>query len=225
MSQKKQLHILSELSAHPIARNIEWSELIPALSSIGLLRSESNGNYNFTRNGHTIVFERSQDKTLAIADVLKLRHYLRLSSQPIETDVTLLHSVIIAVDHHNATVIHNPRTDTESIEKFHANLTKGRILHKTHHSPSFNDANPIDDSHYFDAIIKSMMKSQRIVILSHGTSSSSAAEKLFAIVEAGYPTLVSNIVAIKKCDLEAMTEAQIIELGTELLHGSVDTIA
>lgn len=224
MSQKKQLHTLSELSAHPVARTIEWGHLIPALSSIGLMQSESNGNYNFTRNGHTIVFERPNSKELGVADVLKLRHFLRLSAQPVDTDTVLLHSVIIAVDHHKAIIIHNPGTQTELVEKHHADLTKGRILHKTHHSPSFSDSNPVDDTHYFDAIIKSMMKSQRIVILSHGTGSSSAAEKLFAITEKSYPAIVKNIVAIKKCDLEAMSEPQIIKLGTELLHGSAELI-
>lgn len=225
MSQKKHLHILSELSAHPIARNIEWSELIPALSSIGLLKSEPNGNYEFTRNGHVVVFERSHDKVLEIEDVLKLRHFLRLSANPIETDVALLHSVVVAVDHHNATVIHNPGTDTESIEKIHADLTNGRILHKAKHHAPFNDENPVDSSGYFDSIIKSISDSQKVVILSHGTGSSSAAEKLLDVIEEDYPKIVNKIVAIKKCDLEAMTEPELIELGTELLHGPADKIA
>jgi hypothetical protein len=225
MSQKKHLHILSELSAHPIARNIEWSDLIQALSSIGLLSSESNGNYNFTRNGHSIVFERSHNKTLEVVDVLKLRHFLRLSSQSPDADVVEVQSEIVAVDHHTATVIHNPGTNTELIEKFHADLTKGRILHKRKQSSPFNDENPVDASGYFDAIIKSMMKSQRIVILSHGTGSSSAGEKLFGIINESYPKIVEKIVAVKKCDLESMTEPELIALGTELLIGTLDKIA
>jgi hypothetical protein len=224
MSQKKYLHILSELSAHPIARNIEWSDLIPALSSIGLLQSESNGNYNFTRNDHTIVFERSHNKTLEIADIIKLRHFLKLSSQPMNDDAALQNSEVVAIDHHVATVIHNPGTDSEFVEKFHADLTKERILHKTKQSPPFNDQNPTDSPGYFDAVIKSMMKSQRIVILSHGTGSSSAGERLFAIIRDNYPKIVNKIVAIKKCDLEAMTEPELIALGMELINDSVDKI-
>lgn len=51
-----------------------------------------------------------------------------------------------------------------------------------------------------------MMKSQRIVILSHGTSSSNAGEKLLTIIQARCPKIVDKIVAIKKCDLEPMTD-------------------
>jgi hypothetical protein len=224
MSQKKHLHILSELSVHPIARNIEWSDLIPALSSIGLLHSESNGNYDFTRNGHTLVLERSHNKTLDVADVLKLRHFLRLSSLSSNDDVTALRTEVVAIDYHTATIIHDPDMKDVSIEKIHADLTKGRILHKTKKSPPFHDENPIDPSGFFESIIKAMMKSQRIVILSHGTGSSSAGEKLFSIIEERYPKLFHKIVAIKKCDLEAMTEPEIIALGAELLNGSADKI-
>jgi hypothetical protein len=225
MSEKKHLHTISELSAHPISRNIEWTHLIPALSSIGLLTSESNGNYDFTRNGHTIVFERSHGKVLDIAEVLKLRHFLRLSTQSDGGDASLHYVQIVAIDHHKAIIIHDPGTSDERIDKIHADLTKGRILHKTKQSPTFSDGNPTDSAGYFDSIIKSMMKSRRIVILSHGTGSSSAGEKLFAIVEHNYPKVMDKIVAIKKCDLEAMTMPEIIELGTELLHGSAERIA
>ncbi|HEY8886168.1 MAG TPA: hypothetical protein VIM31_01560 [Candidatus Microsaccharimonas sp.] len=224
MSQKKHLHVLSELSTHPIARNIEWADLIPALSSIGILHSEANGNYDFTRNEHTIVFERSHNKTLEVADVLKLRHFLKLSAQSPDDDA-LNNTEIVAVDHHNATVVHNPGTANEVIEKFHADLSKGRMLHQKKQSPPFHDENPTDDSAYFDAIIKSMMKSQRIVILSHGTGSSSAGEKLFTLVDDSYPKVAHKIVAVQKCDLEAMTEPELIALGTELLNGTADVIS
>jgi len=225
MSDKKHLHTISELSAHPISRNIEWTHLIPALSSIGLLTSGSNGNYDFTRNGHTIVFERPHGKVLDIAEVLKLRHFLRLSAQPVEDDGSLHHVQIVAIDHHKAIIIHDPGMADERIEKLHADLTKGRILHKTKKSSTFGDENPTDSAGYFDSIIKSMMKSRRIVILSHGTGSSSAGEKLFAIVKENYPKAMGKIVAIKKCDLEAMTIPEIIDLGTELLHGTAERIA
>jgi hypothetical protein len=224
MSQKKHFHILSELSAHPIARNIEWSDLISALPSIGLLHSESNGNYELSRNGHKIVFERSHDKVLAIADVIKLRHFLKLSAQSEERDPALVRSVVIAIDHHKALIFHNIGTDDASTETFHADLENGRILHKTKHHPPFNDSSPVDDTNYFDLVIKSMMKSEHIVILSHGTGSSSAAEVLVEMITKSHPNLLTKIIAIKKCDLEAMTEPQMIEMGTELLQVSTERI-
>ena len=225
MSHRKHLHVLSELFAHPIARNIEWSELITALSSIGLLQSESNGNYEFSRNGYAIVFERSHSKTLEVQEVLKLRHFLRMSVHAKEEDPLLQNAEIVAIDHHEATVIHNPGSESELQEKFHADVSKSRILHKTKHRPSYNDENPTDVDGYFDAIIKSMMKSHSIVILSHGTGSSSAGEKLFKRIVEGYPKGVHKIIAVRKCDLEALTTPEVIELGVELLHGSPERIA
>ena len=95
---------MNQLSAHPIARNIEWSELIPALSTIGLLQAEKNGSYHFTRNGHTIAFEISHSKTLDIDEVLRLRHFLQLSAQPESDNIELTKDAVVAIDHHQATI-------------------------------------------------------------------------------------------------------------------------
>jgi hypothetical protein len=218
MSEKKHLHTLSELSAHPIARNIEWKDILPALSSVGLLHSESNGNYDFTRNGHKIVIERSHKKVLEISEVLSLRHFLVESAEPEAIDSELKHALIVAVDHHNATIIQNPGFNNVVVERVHADLTKGRILHKHPQTAPFSDHSPSDSDGYFDSIITYMMHSNRIVILSHGTGSSSAAEKLLIVITKKYPKILSHIVAMKKCDLENMSEPQILELGTTLLH-------
>ena len=224
MSEKKHLHILSELSAHPIARNIEWKDILPALASIGLLQSESNGHYDFSRNGHKIVIERSHQKVLDINEVLSLRHFLVESAQPETIDSELSHSLIIAVDHHSATIIQNPGLNNVVVEHVRADLTKGRILHKHPQTAPFSDHNPSDSDGYFDSIVKYMMHSSRIVVLSHGTGSSSAAEKLLVVITKNYPKVLSHIVAITKCDLENMSEPQIIELGTSLLKAPANEL-
>jgi hypothetical protein len=224
MSQKKHLHVLSELSAHPIARNIDWSDLIPALSTIGLVHSESNGSYRFTRSDHTIAFERPREKTVSMEDVLKLRHFLKTSATPADADPLLQRSLIVAIDHHKAIIVHNPQEQTQSIEMIHADLSGGRMLHQIKRHAPFSDNNPTDDPHYFDAVIKAMMKSERIVVLSHGTGSSNAAQKLMTIVSEEHPNIVQKIIAVAKVDLEAMTEAQIVARGAELLIGEVPVL-
>ncbi len=221
MSEKKHLHTLSELSAHPIARNIEWSELIPALASIGLLHEEKNGNYHFSRNDHSLVFERSHHKVLDIEEVLKLRHFLRLSARPESDDADTVEGAIVAIDYHKAFICHNPGSESESLVHLHANLSSGRILHKTAKTAPFNDSNPPEDAEYFESVIKEILPSKRIVILSHGTGSSRASDHLLEVIHKDYSEIAHRIVATKNCDLEAMTEPQIVELGTELLHGKV----
>ncbi|HEY8992417.1 MAG TPA: hypothetical protein VIM37_01045 [Candidatus Microsaccharimonas sp.] len=224
MSQKKHLHVLSELSAHPIARNIEWSDLIPALETIGFVHVESNGNYHFTRNDHTIALEQPRAKTVSMEDVLKIRRFLKTSATPKDVDPLLQRSVIVAIDHHKAIIIHNPQEQGQSIETIEADLSAGRKLHKIKHHAPFSDNNPTDDPLYFDLVIKAMMKSERIVILSHGTGSSNAAQKLMTIVTEEHPQIVHKIVAVAKVDLEAMSEAQIIARGTELLVGELPVL-
>jgi hypothetical protein len=223
MSVKKHLHLLSELSSHPIAHNIEWSELIPALASIGLIHTEKNGKYHFERHGHSIIFERSHHKVLDLEEVLKLRHFLLESASSInEHDAE--GGVIVAIDYHRAFICHNPGTDTESRLYVHADLRKGRKLHVRPTSLPFNDSHPTVDGEYFGTVIKEIMNSNRIVILGHGTSSSNASAPLLHLMNQRYPELMSRVVAVMRCDLEAMTEEELIKAGTKLLTNANDLV-
>lgn len=220
MSEQKHEHILSQLFAHPVARNIEWTELIPALSTIGLLQAEKNGSYHFVRNGHTLVFEMSHHKEVDVEDVLKLRHFLELSASSEEKSPDSVDEAIIAIDHHQATVYHEPGTESAQRVRLYADLTKERILHTHPTSPPFHTQTPLSDNDYYGSVIKEITKSKKVVILSHGTGTSNAASQLLAIIRKKYPELTSRIVAIKGCDLEAMTEPQLLELGAVSLRGN-----
>jgi hypothetical protein len=219
MSEKKHLHTLSELSAHPIARNIEWSELIPALSSIGLLSTEKNGKYHFERNGHSITIEHSHHKVLDIAEVLSLRHFMFLSASPADT-IDIDQGVIVAIDYHRAFICHNPGADTESQLYVHADLEKGRKLHTHATSLPSDDSHPTINREYFEAIITEIRLSSRIVILCHGTSSSNASAPLLQLMNQKAPELTHRIVAVIRCDLEAMSEEQLITAGSTVLRNA-----
>jgi hypothetical protein len=221
MSKQKHVHILSQLFIHPIARNVEWLELIPALSSIGLLQTEKNGNYHFTRNGHTLVFEVSSRKDLDMEDVLRLRHFLQSSAVPTGSDIDLEKDAIVALDHHQATIFHSPGTASERRIRLHADLTNDRILHTHPTSPPFHEMGPQVDGDYFESVIKEIAESDRTVILSHGTGTSNAASQLLAMMHKKHPELINRIAAVKSCDLEAMTEPQLIQSGIDALR-SVD---
>ncbi|MDN5274700.1 MAG: hypothetical protein JWP06_601 [Candidatus Saccharibacteria bacterium] len=220
MSEQKHVHILSQLSAHPIARNIEWSELIPALSSIGLLQIEKNGSYHFTRNDRTIVFDISHRKEVDIEDVLKLRHFLQSSAMPESDNLDLVKDTIVAIDHHEATIYHSPGTVSERRMRIRADLMKERILHTHPTSAPYHESSPLVDNEYYSTVIEEIAKADRTVILSHGTGTSNAASQLLGVMQKEYPELVSRIVAIKSCDLEAMTEPQLVHSGIDALRSA-----
>jgi hypothetical protein len=224
MSEKKHLHTLSELSAHPLARNIEWSELIPALSSIGLLQTEKNGKYHFERNGHSISFEHSHHKVLDIEEVLSLRHFLVLSAAPADSKPSEEHGVIVAIDYHRAFICHDPATEAESRQYVHADLQKGRKLHTRPTSLPFNNSHPTVDQQYYGAVIKEIMNSNRIVVLGHGTGTSNASAPLLQLMDQKYPELTHRVVAVMRCDLEAMSEGELIKAGMKLLIKAKDLV-
>jgi len=66
-------------------------------------------------------------------------------------------------------------------------------------------------------MITEMSHAGRIVLLGHGTGSSNAASQLLAKISEHNPEVASRIVAVQRCDLEAMTEPQMISLGKQLL--------
>ncbi|HUC90063.1 MAG TPA: hypothetical protein VMR45_04630 [Patescibacteria group bacterium] len=217
MSDKKHMHILSELYAHPIEHNIKWHELVPALSSIGLMHTENNGSHHFIRNGHTVVFDYANSDTLNEEEIIKLRHFISSSAISKNKNPDLAKDVIIAISHHQAVIFYDPGQTTESHTTEHADISAGRLLHTRPTSPPYSNVGPVIDEAYYDAIIKDLANAHRIVILSHGTGSSNAGIHLMARINEKNPELAHRIAAIKRCDLEALTEPQIISLGKELL--------
>jgi hypothetical protein len=220
VSAKKHIDTLTKLSAHPTARNIEWSDLLAALSSIGDLRVEKNGHYEFTRNGHHLVFAQTNNKDVDVEEVVKLRHFLHASSF-LETDTSNMPSeLIVAISYHEAFISHNPNSDTETHKTLHANLKNGRILHKHRTSSPFNDTSPLKNDDYYDAVIDEMLHSTHIVLLCHGTSSSNASVPLLDMLHKDHSEIIGRIIAVENCDLENMTEPQLIQRGAALLKAN-----
>jgi hypothetical protein len=217
MSNKKHVHMLGELYAHPISHNIEWGELIPALHSIGLDYADANGGHHFMRNGHTVTFRHANHNTLDEEEILKLRHFIHDSAVTKDKTSDLANDVIVAVDHHQAIIFHDPGTAFESKTEKHADQTEFRVLHKHPKNPPFSNVGPDIDDDYYSSMIEEMANARRIVILGHGTSASNAAIQLMAKVSEKNSEIASRIVAIRRCDLEAMTEPQMISLGKQLL--------
>lgn len=216
MSEQKHEHTLQQLFAHPVARNIEWSELIPALADAGDLQTEKNGNYRLTRGDHTLVFE-ARGKEVDIEEVLKLRHFLESSEVSKTNDPDLADAVIIAVDHHKAAVYRNFGTGFEKAMSLHADLTEERMLHSHPTSAPFHEQHPLPETDYYESLVKEIAKSGRVVILSHGTGTSNAGLQLMEVLGKKHSELVARVVAVKDCDLEAMSDPELIKLGTESL--------
>lgn len=217
MSDKKHIHMLSELYAHPIAHNIKWQELIPGLVSIGIAYNEKNGRQHFTRNGHTVALGGAEHDTLDADEILKLRHFISTSAASQNETPNLAQDIIIAIDHHQALVFRSPGTAFETRKKDHADETRSRELHKHPTSPPFSDNSPEIDNNYYNEMIDEMSKARRVVILGHGTGTSNAASQLIAKIFNKNPEIAHKIAAIQRCDLEAMSEPQIVSLGERLL--------
>jgi hypothetical protein len=218
MSYKKHVHMLSELYAHPIAHNIEWRELIPALASIGIAHADRNGGgHHFTRNGHTVALGHANHGPLDAEEILKLRHFIYDSAAFKNKVPDLAKDIIVAIDHHQAIVFHDLGTMHESRAEEHADQVRFRVLHKRPTSPPFSNVGPDIDDDYYDAILDEMSSAERIVILGHGTGASNAASQLMGKISEKNPEIASRVAAIQRCDLEAMTEPQMISLGKQLL--------
>ena len=217
MSDKKHVHMVSELYAHPIARNVKWQELIPALASIGLVHADKNGGHHFTRNGHTVALGQASHSTLGADEIMKLRHFIYTSAASKNKAADLAKDIIVAIDYHQAIIFHDPGTAFASRTEEHSDQAAFRVLHKRPTSPPFGNAGPTIDTDYYDSILDEMSNASRIVILGHGTSTSNAASQLMAQVSEKNPEIAYRIAAIVRCDLEAMTEPQMISLGKQLL--------
>ncbi|MGD8373649.1 MAG: hypothetical protein PVI21_02210 [Candidatus Woesebacteria bacterium] len=217
MSDKKHIDVLSKIYAHPLVHNIKWIDLEPALRTLGVFRADKNGSHHFTRGGRTVVFEYENGDTLSADDIVKLRHFINISAGD-DNEGDLQDDAVLAIDYQRAIIFFAPDLDGQNREVVKSKSPKTRILHAKPTAPPYSNAGPEVDQKYFDDIIKDIAKAKRVVILCHGSNTSNAAFRLMQIIRQKHSTLAHRVAAIKRCDLGAMSERQMLQSGVDLLR-------
>lgn len=102
--------VLREIFEHPVARNLEWPDVLSLMEHLGNVQQRHDGKYQIQIGTAQTIVERPQHKDVELTELLRLRTFLKeagleaTGSQPApgQSDISSGSRAVVAVDHHQA---------------------------------------------------------------------------------------------------------------------------
>jgi hypothetical protein len=216
---------LDAIFHHPVPHNLSWRDTLHLLTHLGSAEEEADGKYSLTIKGQHLVFHKPHGKHLDAREITDLRHYLAsagISPQNPDATVTAAEpttmDVVVLIDHHGAKLyrINLLSIQTaETVRPYDPHHFLHHLRHRDEHHESGQRAP--EDLTFYDRIAEALRDADRIVLLSHGTGESDAAQILAECLKKQHPNVYARIIRQADVNTSAMTEAEIIAYARQAL--------
>jgi len=127
--------------------------------------------------------------------------------------------MVVVIDHHAAHIYHDlsGREPKEQVAikphdpfHFHHHLVHRKEAH-------YRGERVPEENEFYEEIAKNLVSAEQIVLIGHGTGTSSAVHVLAAYLEKNHAAIFQRVIATENADLSALTEPQIEELAKKHL--------
>lgn len=199
-----------------LPRNLSWKETVELIGQLGEVQSHGSDDFVFIVGSQRAFFKHPHSHQLDVAEVARLRRFLRDTGPVQQYDPPKQPSrMIVVIDHHVAHVyqdLEQSRPSTETTMHpydpfgFHHHLIHRKEAHYT------GERVPEEDS-FYEEISRSLISANEIVLIGHGTGKSSALDHLVDYLRVHHPAVSKHVLAAETADLSAITEPQIEEIA------------
>lgn len=210
--------LLQSLIDGKLPRNLPWSDVLELIGEIGEVQPHGHDEFAFVVGTQRGFFKRPHGHDLEVEEVARLRRFLHeagLDKSTVKSQ-TLRRTVVI-IDHHSARLYRNV-DDSKPEDKttvrpydpfgFHRHLIHRKEAH-------YQGERVPEESSFYEEITKDLARTDEIIIIGHGTGTSSAADFLIDYLKKHDAAVANRIIATEKLDLSALTEPEIEELAKQ----------
>jgi len=123
--------------------------------------------------------------------------------------------VVAAIDYHHSRLFELETDDAGRPVNVVAEDPRG-YFHQLHTKAGTPEGFYLADSdEYWKAIARSLHKASAVLLLGHGTGKSNASHHFISYVEKHESDLAATIVGDVRCDIDDLTNAQVLRLGQQ----------
>jgi hypothetical protein len=208
--------LLESLVGGKLPRNLSWSSVIDLIGRIGEVHPHGNDEFVFAVGSQRCFFKRPGTHNFEVEEISRLRRFLREAGAlgiPVNADRT--GRMIVVIDHHVAHIYHDPAgtgpRDEVTVRPYDPFGFQHHLIHRK--EAHYKGQRVPEEDSYYEEIAMDLVGTDSIVIIGHGTGTSSAAGILTEYLKAHHPDEFRRIVATEIADLSALTEPQIEELA------------
>ncbi len=221
---------LAALFRHPTAHNLEWTDILALIGTVGGVEHQHNSEVTFTIDNQRYLTRKPHGKDIVASDVIALRKFVKntygspdervLQAKTPHHDVT---DAVVAIDHHGATfypldvnsTISTPVT-VKPHDPYHF------LHHLTHKDQSRQQGQRApEDVSFYQRIADDLSPTKRVILIGHGKGKSNAAHRLVDYLDTHAPDTFRKIVHVLDADLSHTSPHQLIEMARASLATAV----
>jgi hypothetical protein len=218
---------LEAIFHHPVAHNLDWSDVVGLIGHIGVAAEGAHNDFVFKAGGQRMLIRKPHTKDLTGPEVTDLRHFLdRAGFAPVRTAppqvryVAPVPSLLIVVDHHGARIFHVDVSAANEAAHTIKPYDPHHFLHHLSHKDQSRERGQRapEEVAYYESIAAAVAVGGKIVVIGHGSGKSDAADHLTAYLKARHKEIYARVVTELKTDLSAITEPQLLDLAGQALR-------
>ena len=214
---KASLATLDALYRHPVAHNLEWSDVLALFAKIG-------SEHHPVRRRHA--------KDLTADEVMEFRHLLSRAGWSPHAPVGARldptapvraprsgEDLLVVVEHHEARLYHLDVRSADPADDTIRPYDPHHFLHHLSHKDQSRERGQrsAEDPSFYEGIARAVLSSDRIVVIGHGKGRSDAAHHLMEHLRLHHPETFRKVTHEVSADLSGLTPPQLLVLGRRAL--------
>jgi hypothetical protein len=196
---------------HPISRNLAWRELVAMLQALsGVTLEERNGTLKVAREGRTLVMHQPIRKHVTdVQELMNLRRFLEQPETARPPSPLAGGHLLVVIDHRLARIYQAELHGTvpQRIVPYDRSGF-GRHLH--HVENESNGQRKPEIKSFYEAVAKTLLDAEKILLFGTGTGASSAMDQLLAALRRDHPALADRVVGSVVVDEQHLSEDQLL---------------
>lgn len=209
--EHNQQTLLANLLAGKLPRNLEWNEAVELIRRLGEVRPHNNDELEFVVGTQRAIFKHPHSHSMEVDEVSRLRRFLHQSGIEAPWKPALDGRMVVVVDHHLARIYQDEggsRPEREDALKPYD--PHGFHRHLIHRKEAHYVGERVPEEHsFYEEIAEDLKSAKEIVLIGHGTGTSSAVNFLVEDLKKHHPEISSQVIATEVADLSALTEPEI----------------
>jgi hypothetical protein len=201
-----------------LPRNLPWSDVLELIGQIGEVQPHGGDEFAFVVGGERAFFKRPHTHDLEVEEVARLRKFLHAAGLQDSTAKPQAHRrTVVVIDHHSARlyreVENNQPEDKTTVKPYDPFGFQRHLIHRK--EAHYQGERVPEELSFYEEIAKDLVHADEIIVIGHGTGTSSAGDFLLEYLKKHYAAIASRIIAVEKLDLSALTDREIEQLAKQ----------
>jgi hypothetical protein len=202
----------ASLLSGKLPRNLSWADTVDLIGQIGEVQPHGSDEFVFLVGTQRAFFKKPHTHELGLEEVARLRKFLR-DAGPAEAadEPSQPRRMVVVIDHHVAYVYQDNDGKVPQVEEtvrpydpfgFHHHLIHKKEAH-------YKGERVPEEKSFYEEVAQDLVDAKEIVLIGHGTGTSSAVEHLSAYLKEHHHDIAQHVMAVETEDLSALTAPEI----------------